>query len=1149
MDAAKTATMGSMGPSYEGLDKYMSPYIQNVADTTGAMMQQSNEQAQSGALGAAAASGAFGGDRAGVAAANLNQQNQMAYGKTMADIYNQGYGQAMGAHQNDLQRQMAGGQQLAGLGAQSQALGLQGAQAKIGAGTLQQQNQQAGIDAMAQRFMQQQGYDFQTAQYLANIAMGTGALSGSTTTSRQPVGLFGNLATGGKVEGYAGGGGVSGPRTYTQSPIGGDGYVPAGDLPTGKLMIAKTPENSKNDNTSKILDFISSFGGAKNGGVIDNRHGYADGGSPFTDELRRQKEIRDAVPGLALANIARSQANTDANMVSSNNNPANIGLSGHMTPRVIMPNDVPTPNQVPDNPTGDIEAWDQPPVRSGPPGLYTPARSGPTGLDTPVRSGPTGLDTPVRSGMTSFTPNDALGGLGDVPAGALPSELALHLPQPRPAGPRYDFPTGLGTTAPSTIPSGGVGGADVAADAMRTINAADAMRTINVDPMLINGGKSVPNVPAAAAQGPKTDTGLVPQGGYKPIVPLQTQLSFVTHELQQPQYSSYLAQKYATPEQAAVQFDSVYEKSGGSGNDVAAANARNVFDAARNGNLGSLPPNVAEAYNHFVQNGMDPVQAAGATGRLMVESYARLDPNARNTIGGGNGTFGIAQWRGSRMEDLAQFAGVPIDAMTSAPVSTPEGRYYSTGAKTDGGLGGANMSSGQGLPSGGVKPYEDRNFLGKFFYNPDGSVNPIAFKSILGGLGAMARSKTISPISAILQGLAGGEETYNKLQNEEPKRVADILANNANARTQYQTDLVLGYNGSFDQWAKGKFQNGSQSMTGGTNGNVNLANQGSGVQSVMGVPLDPTGSGFTMPIQLPDGKGTILASQSYSYNSQLAASVARDAALGIKFAQNTLAIAQANMAAIEANKGNVLTTDGGVVQDPTYIKQTFGTNNVASDLEITGKLRQNLTSMLQDAQQQQQRTNQLAEALSQLPTSGTLAPIFDRFGNLMTQLGLTPSSPAADAYEQISKILAGEATTQMSALAGQVDTSELARQIGASNPNATLTPTANEHVLATRAGMSDYQTAMSNAVAKAYRENPNANLAKVQTDFAMDPENNIHKFISNEYENKYKGMLEPIMPQGFPSAVWNDGTVTKEERRAMEQEWNATHGGNANGQP
>ena len=80
--------------------------------------------------------------------------------------------------------------QLASLGSGAQQAGLTGAQAEIGAGTVQQQTQQAGLSALYNQFQQQQGYPFQVAQFLANIAEGTGALSGSTTTSTQPVSSF-----------------------------------------------------------------------------------------------------------------------------------------------------------------------------------------------------------------------------------------------------------------------------------------------------------------------------------------------------------------------------------------------------------------------------------------------------------------------------------------------------------------------------------------------------------------------------------------------------------------------------------------------------------------------------------------------------------------------------------------------------------------------------------------------------------------------------------------------------------------------------------------------------------------------------------------------------------------------------------------------
>ena len=156
------------GPSYNTVEKYLNPYITNVADTTRKQMEQANEQAQSGALGNAAISGAFGGDRAGVAAANLANQQGLSMGSTMANIYSQGYDQATNANMNDLNR-------MAGLAGNQLAMGTQ-----------VQQTEQAGKDALINQFQQEQGYPFQVASWLANIALGTGAQSGSTTTSVQP---------------------------------------------------------------------------------------------------------------------------------------------------------------------------------------------------------------------------------------------------------------------------------------------------------------------------------------------------------------------------------------------------------------------------------------------------------------------------------------------------------------------------------------------------------------------------------------------------------------------------------------------------------------------------------------------------------------------------------------------------------------------------------------------------------------------------------------------------------------------------------------------------------------------------------------------------------------------------------------------------
>ena len=259
--------------SESAINQYMSPYLNTVLQGTQGMLNQSNQQAMAGQTGNAIRSGAFGGDRAGIAAANLSQGQQLANAKIYSDILNQGYGQALNTAQGQQQlgysaaaanraaqqqgaTQMANlgqqiygqgmgygqaeqslGQQLygqglssaqqlaalgqqqygqgmgasqqmaalgqglygmgsqtaqglAGLGVGAQSAGLQGAQAQLGAGQMQQQTQQAGLQALYNQFLQAQSYPFQVQQFLANIAEGTGALSGSTTTTSQAPGGF-----------------------------------------------------------------------------------------------------------------------------------------------------------------------------------------------------------------------------------------------------------------------------------------------------------------------------------------------------------------------------------------------------------------------------------------------------------------------------------------------------------------------------------------------------------------------------------------------------------------------------------------------------------------------------------------------------------------------------------------------------------------------------------------------------------------------------------------------------------------------------------------------------------------------------------------------------------------------------------------------
>lgn len=192
------AGAGSVGPlTQQQIQYYQNPFTQSVVDPTRAALQQEFGQQRSQQQAQAIRSGAFGGDRTGLERANLMRQQGLGMAQAIAPLYQRGYEQAVqtaagqqGVVASDLQRKLAAGQQIAGLGTGAQQAALQGAQAQIAAGTVEQQTQQADLTARYQQFLQERGYPFQVAQFLANIAMGTGALSGSTTTTTQPTSFF-----------------------------------------------------------------------------------------------------------------------------------------------------------------------------------------------------------------------------------------------------------------------------------------------------------------------------------------------------------------------------------------------------------------------------------------------------------------------------------------------------------------------------------------------------------------------------------------------------------------------------------------------------------------------------------------------------------------------------------------------------------------------------------------------------------------------------------------------------------------------------------------------------------------------------------------------------------------------------------------------
>jgi len=150
-----TAAQASTGP--QAYQQYMSPYQQSVIDTS---LAEFDVQAQKGLPGLAAQAinaGAYGGGREGVQRAQYQSESDRNRALLLAQLQQQGYGQAQQAAQQNYMNQLNLGQSAIGLGQTNvgmlgqQIAGLQ----TLGAGETSQQ--QAILEAQRQ-LAQQQAY-------------------------------------------------------------------------------------------------------------------------------------------------------------------------------------------------------------------------------------------------------------------------------------------------------------------------------------------------------------------------------------------------------------------------------------------------------------------------------------------------------------------------------------------------------------------------------------------------------------------------------------------------------------------------------------------------------------------------------------------------------------------------------------------------------------------------------------------------------------------------------------------------------------------------------------------------------------------------------------------------------------------------------
>lgn len=238
----------------QGTQAFLNPYASNVMaslqNTFGEQQQQATGQLTQ-------AAGGVGADRIAVGQADLANQQGLAAGQTMSNLYGQAAQQAQSA-----------GYGTAALGSQAQNAALQGAQAQLGTGGLQQQLSQAQLNSPYQQQLAQLAYPFQTAQFNAGI---TGALApglggttsgqGATQTTPAPPSIWSQILG----LGTAAGAGVGAYNQFGGSSTGG----------TGKGATSMNGQLS-------LPQQVPGYQSAARGGAVYARGGvpgYDDGGS------------------------------------------------------------------------------------------------------------------------------------------------------------------------------------------------------------------------------------------------------------------------------------------------------------------------------------------------------------------------------------------------------------------------------------------------------------------------------------------------------------------------------------------------------------------------------------------------------------------------------------------------------------------------------------------------------------------------------------------------------------------------------------------------------------------------------------------------------------------------------------------------------
>ena len=160
------------------IQQFFNPFQSYVTDEIARRGQMQMNQVAAQAVG----SGAFGGGREGVQRAELQRGILSQIGQAQA----QGSQTALGAAQRQRATQLAGGMNLASVGAQQQAMSMADIQAQLRAGALQRGVGQAQLDAQRQTALQRAYEPFQRIEFLKGIMTNLPTTQSTITASTAP---------------------------------------------------------------------------------------------------------------------------------------------------------------------------------------------------------------------------------------------------------------------------------------------------------------------------------------------------------------------------------------------------------------------------------------------------------------------------------------------------------------------------------------------------------------------------------------------------------------------------------------------------------------------------------------------------------------------------------------------------------------------------------------------------------------------------------------------------------------------------------------------------------------------------------------------------------------------------------------------------